>query len=229
VTPTPLAQYVMPGLANGQLVEFPHAGHGPTRSVKCAGALLNAFFDDPSAPLDMACVNDGEKAAVFVAPYFASTVVARAAILASGDRKRLLPHALWGGISTLLVLVGMLVLAFGWLARRLDRRPRTPGAAARTVTGLAALAGVGHVAGLGAAAAISGKISPILLLFGFVPWAVAFAWLGPVAGVLGLVALLLAFGGAGLGRAGRFGCALVALAAISLAAFGWYWDLWPIL
>jgi pimeloyl-ACP methyl ester carboxylesterase len=229
VTPTPLAQYVMPGLANGQLVEFPHAGHGPTRSVKCAGALLNAFFDDPRAPIDMACVNDGEKAAVFVAPYYASSAVARMAILASGDRKRLLPHALWGGISTLLVLVGMLVLAFGWLARRLDRRPRTPGAAARTATGLAALAGVGHVAGLGAAAAISGKISPILLLFGFVPWAVAFAWLGPVAGVLGLVALLLAFGGAGLGRAGRIGCALVALAAISLAAFGWYWDLWPIL
>jgi pimeloyl-ACP methyl ester carboxylesterase len=227
VTPTPLAEYIMPGLANGQLVEFPHAGHGPTRSVKCAGVLLNEFFDDPTAPLDMDCVNDGEQAATFVAPYYASAVVARAAILASGDRKRLLPHALWGGISAVLVLVGVLVLGFGWLARRLDRRPRAPGAVARTVTGLAALAGVGHAAGLGAAAAISAKIAPALLLFGFVPWAVAFAWLGPVAGVLGVVALLLAFGGAGLGRAGRIGCALVALAAISLSVFGWYWDLWP--
>jgi pimeloyl-ACP methyl ester carboxylesterase len=228
VTPTPLAQYVMPGLANGQLVEFPHAGHGPTRSVECAGALLNAYFDDPAAPVNMDCVNDGEQAAVFVAPYFATSVVAKAAILGAGDRKRLIPHAAWGGISALLVLIGLLVLSGGWLARRLDRRPRAPGSVARTMTGLAALAGVGHAAGLGAAAAVSGKITPALLLFGFVPWAVAFAWLGPIAGLLGVVALLLAFGGAGLGRAGRIGCALVALAAISLSVFGWYWDLWPL-
>lgn len=227
VTPTPLAHYIMPGLSRGQLVEFPHAGHGPTRSLKCAGKLLNAFYNDPAAPLDSECVKDGEQAASYVAPYYASSALSRAALLYAEDRKQLLPHALWVGLPLFVLLVGGLVLVVGGLARRFNRARPVPGATARWITGLAAWTGVLHAAGLGVAGALSGKLTPALLLFGMVGWASWAAWLGPVSGVLGLIALLLALGGSGLNRSARLGCMLVALAALALAWFGWHWDLWP--
>jgi pimeloyl-ACP methyl ester carboxylesterase len=46
ITPPPLAKAILPGFSNGTYVEFPYAGHGPSRSVECAGDMLNAFFDN---------------------------------------------------------------------------------------------------------------------------------------------------------------------------------------
>jgi pimeloyl-ACP methyl ester carboxylesterase len=227
VTPTPLAEYIMPGLTNAQLVEFPHAGHGPTRSLECAGTFLNDFYNDPTAPLNLQCVKDGEQAAQYVAPYFASDALSRAALLWSEDKKSLYLHGLWGSVSVLCLLIGLFVLVLGGLARRWNRDPATRGVTARWMTGLAALSGVAYVAGVGTAAGLAAAITPALLLFGFLGWASGFAWLGPISGVLGLIALLLAFGGAGLKRSARLGCTLVAMAAISISVFGWYWDLWP--
>lgn len=227
VTPPPLAEYIMPGLRNGRLVEFPHAGHGPTRSLECGGAFLNAFYDDPAAPLDVDCVNEGEKAAVFVAPYFASTAVPRAAGLVDIDKKKLLPHAIWIGVSAFVVVLGFLVGASGWIARAINGSTRGSALGARWLSGLAAFAAVGHLAGLGIAAAMTYEITPVMLLFGLLGWARWFAWLAPLAGVLGMLAVPVALTSRGVPRASRIGFTLVALAAISVAAFAWWWDLWP--
>jgi len=228
VTPPPLAEYIMPGLGNGRLVEFPHAGHGPTRSLECGGVFLNSFFDDPAAPLDMDCVTDGEKAAVFVAPYFATTAVPRAAVLADIDKKKLLPHAIWIGVSAFVVVLGFFVSVSGWSARVLNGTTRGHALGARWLSGLAAFAAVGHLAGIGIAAAMTYQITPVMLLFGLVGWAKWVAWLAPLAGVLGMLALPVALTSRGVPRASRIGFSLVAMAAISVAAFAWWWNLWPL-
>lgn len=226
ITPTPLAEYIMPGLSKGRLVEFPHAGHGPTRSLKCGGVFLNRFYDDPSAALDMECVESGEKAASYIAPYFRSSMVPRGIVLAAEERKRAMLHGAWGGLSAVFSLIGLLTLMIGWLARRLDRRKPQAGSFARWLVGLSALSAVTFVSGLGAAVAASQKVNAALLLFGFVGWAQWFAWAGVAAGVFGLLGLIAAITSR-LPRASRIGFVLVSLAAVSVSVFGWYWDVWP--
>ena len=226
ITPTPLAEYIMPGLSKGRLVQFPHAGHGPTRSLPCGGVFLNRFFDDPAAPLDMECVADGEKAAQYISPYFATSAAARGMVLLVEERKQAMAHGIWGAASLLLSLIGLLTLVIGWMARKLDRRKALPGSPARWLAGLSALFAVACGAGLGAAAAISGKVTPALLLFGVVGWAHWFAWAGVAAGVFGLLGVVVTLA-SGLPRGSRIGLVLVSLAAVSVSVFGWYWDLWP--
>lgn len=227
VTPTPLAEYIMPGLANGRLLEFPHAGHGATRAAKCGGRFLNRFFDEPAAPLDEACAGEA-KAARYVAPYFPTGAFAMAVAEVAQDRKALQPYAAWLGLSAFIAVAGLFVSVFAWLARRLDGAPRPPGVVLRWLAGLTALAATLHVAGLAAATAASFRLTPVLLAFGLVGWARWFAWLGPVAGVLGVLTLLWAVFMPGAGRASRLGAGLVALAAASLSVFAWLWDLWPL-
>ncbi len=228
VTPPPLARYVADRLGNARYVEFPHAGHGPTRSLECGGEFLNAFFDDPAAPLKMDCVEEGGKAATYFAPYWATQAFARgAAFVAEQPRKALLPHLAWAGLAFGIALLGLVVLLFAWLGRRLDRAPRPAGSLPRWATGLAALATVGHGAGIGVAAALAARATPAMLVFGLPGWAVWAAWAAPVAGALGLLALVLVLAG-GQGRAGKLACGLVALAAIAASAFSWWWGLWPV-
>ena len=211
VTPPPLARYVADRLGNARYVEFPHAGHGPTRSLECGGEFLNAFFDDPAAPLKMDCVEEGGKAATYFAPYWATQAFARgAAFVAEQPRKALLPHLAWAGLAFGIALLGLVVLLFAWLGRRLDRAPRPAGSLPRWATGLAALATVGHGAGIGVAAALAARATPAMLVFGLLGWAVWAAWAAPVAGALGLLALVLVLAG-GQGRAGKLACGLVAL------------------
>lgn len=226
ITPTPLAEYIMPGLSNARLVEFPHAGHGPTRSVKCGGEFLNTFYNDPSAPLDMDCVNDGGKVAEYFAPYYATSVLPRLAIQASENKKALALHAVWGGVPTALLGIGFFSLLFGWIARKLDRRPRVPGSTVRWLAGLTALSALLFLTGMAVAAGITYKVSEAMLLFGLIGWAQWVAWLAPVAGVLGLLTVVFAAIGA-LARASRIGFVIIGLSAIALSVFAWYWDLWP--
>ena len=61
ITPPPNAKAILPGFENGTYVEFPYAGHGPSRSVKCAGGMLNKFYDNPSAEPDLSCVDEMEE------------------------------------------------------------------------------------------------------------------------------------------------------------------------
>jgi pimeloyl-ACP methyl ester carboxylesterase len=229
VTPVPLAEYIMPGFENGQLVIFPHAGHGPTRSLDCAGDLLNDYFDDPAAELDRECIEHGEDAAEYIAPYFRTSAVARGIVMHAEREDRLHGHVIWGGASAGLTLVGFLVLVFGWLARRVNGRSLNPAGGSRFLVLLATLAALTHAAGLGAAVHATSEVTEAMLLFGLVPWAGWFAWLGPLAALLGVMSLAQCWRyRKGLDHAARLGLWLTSLAVVSLALFTLTWRLWPI-
>jgi hypothetical protein len=229
ITPPPNAKAILPGFTNVTYVEFPYAGHGPSRSVKCAGDMLNKFYDDPAAKPDLSCVEEMEEPRIY-APLYVSRVTPRLAVLLAEDKKQLAIPAAWAGGSLLVVLVAFLDLTFAPLARRLDRTRAVRAGAVRITAWLAATAAVAAVAVLGAAVAVTARASELLPLFGFVPWARWGAWCGSVAGLLGLLTLLATFRAwraFQLPRSRVAGFALTGAAALSLSVFLWAWDLAP--
>lgn len=229
VTPVPLAEAIMPGFSNGRLVVFPHAGHGPTRSLDCAGDFLNGFFDDPAAELDMECVEEGEQAAEYIAPHFATRATIKAVVLQQEHEKRFKAHMAWGGISALLSVLGLVVILLAWLARRIDGQRLEAAGSTRLIVWLATVSGSLYAGGLGAAVQATMEVSEAMLLFGLVSWAGLVAWFGPLALLLGLLGTIQAWRYRGnIAPAGRFGLMLVALGTVSLSLFGLLWDLWPI-
>jgi pimeloyl-ACP methyl ester carboxylesterase len=228
VTPVALAEYIMPGFENGQLVIFPHAGHGPTRSVECAGDWLNSWFDDPGAPVDRECVEQGEEAAEFIAPYFPSSVVIDALALKGEDEDRLKAHGIWAGVSAAVPLLATLVLPLAWVGRRLNGRRIKGAGGSRLTVFIAALLASGWLTGLAFAAWQTREIAEPMLLFGLVPWALWFAWLGPLSVLVAIAALPRTWKRRrDLPLASRLGLFIAALAVISLGAAGQVWSLWP--
>jgi len=229
ITPVPLAEAIMPGFNNGRLVVFPHAGHGPTRSLDCAGGFLNAFYDDPSAELDMTCVEEGEQAAEYIAPHFATRAAIEAIVLREDHETRFKAHMAWSGASALVALIGLVMLFLAWLARRLDGRRLEAAGSARLAVWLATVSAAVYAGGLTAAVQASMKVSEPLLLFGMVSWAGLVAWFGPLTLLLGLAGLIQTWRYRGnIAPASRVGLMVVALGTISLAVFGLAWDLWPL-
>lgn len=226
ITPPPNAKAILPGFANGTYAEFPYAGHGPTRSVKCAGDMLNRFYDEPEADPDLSCIEQMEQPQMF-APLFVSRVVPRMLILAAEDKKQLALPAAWAGSSLLFSLVAFLVLTFGPLARAVDGRRADPAGGTRLLAWLSATTAVAAAGILGAAVAITMKTSELLPLFGFVPWARWGAWAGLAAGVLGLLTVVLVVRQRRLPRSRVFGFALTGFAALGLSLFLYTWDLGP--
>ena len=229
ITPPPLAKAIMPGFANATYVEFPYAGHGPSRSVECAGDMLNKFFDDPNAEPDLSCVDEME-VPDFYAPMYTTRIAPRLMLMAVEDKKSLAAPAAWGGLSVLVVVIAFVVLSLAPIGRWIDKRQAVQTAGARWFTWLAALFGVAAVGILGAAMGATYDASELLLLFGVVPW----AWYGTVVGVLsglcGILAIVLTF------RARRvqslpigtsMGFVLTGIAAVGLSSFLIYWDLGP--
>ena len=96
ITPPPNAKAILPGFENGTYVEFPYAGHGPSRSVKCAGDLLNAFYDDPEAKPNLACVDTMEQPQIY-APLYTSSLVPRVLLRALENKKQLILPGAWAG------------------------------------------------------------------------------------------------------------------------------------
>ncbi len=229
ITPVPLAEAIMPGFSNGRLVVFPHAGHGPTRSLDCAGDFLNGFYDDPGADLDMECVESGEEAAEYIAPHFATRAAIEGVVLSEDHEKRFKAHMAWGGVSAALSALGLVVILLAWLARRLNGRRLEAAGSTRLVVWLATVSAAVYAGGLGAAAQATVEVAEPMMLFGLVSWAGAIAWFGPLTGLLGLAGLVQAWRYRGnIAPASRIGLLLVALGTVSLSLFGLVWDLWPI-
>jgi pimeloyl-ACP methyl ester carboxylesterase len=229
ITPPPNARAILPGFANGTYVEFPYAGHGPSRSVECAGDMLNGFYDDPAADPDLACVEEMEPPQIW-APLYVSRILPRLLVLMAEDKKKLAIPGGWAGASALIALVSFLVLTFGPPIRWMDGRRGTRAGGARFVAWLAATASVAAVGILGAAVAATLEASEMLVLFGFMPWARYGAWAGLAAGVLGLLTLLATYRARreqGLPGSRTVGFALTGLAAIGLSAFMLFWGLGP--
>lgn len=229
ITPVPLAEYIMPGFTNGRLAIFPHAGHGPTRSVQCAGDFMNDFFDDPSADLDQACIEEGGQAAEYLAPYFRTAAVARGIVMRAENERRLTGHMIWAGISWVLSVLGLVVLPTAWLSRRLGSVAVKGAGSSRFLTFLGALAITAHAVGLGLAARATIEITPVMLLFGLVPWATWFGWLAPLALLFGLGGLVQGWRYRDrIALGARIGLLLIGLGTLSAAVVSLAWGLWPL-
>jgi pimeloyl-ACP methyl ester carboxylesterase len=229
ITPPPNAKAILPGFSKGTYVEFPFAGHGPSRSVECAGDMLNLFYDNPSAEPDLSCVDEMEEPQVW-APLYRSRLVPKLLVLMAEDKKKLAVPGGWAGASVLVTLIAFLVLTFSPPIRWLDGRQSIKAGAARLAAWLAATASVAAVGVIGAAVAVTADASEILPLFGFVPWARYGAWCGVAAGVLGMLTLLATYRARrerGLPGSRVAGFALTGMAAVSLSAFMLFWGLGP--
>ena len=229
ITPPPLAHLIAPGFSNGTYVEFPYAGHGPSRSVECAGDLLNKFYDNPTADPDLSCVDEME-VPEFLGSLYRTSAAPRFAVLVAEQKDDLPTVAAWGGASALGVAVGFLALTFAPLVRRVEKRQPVPAEGARLATWAAAASGTAALAIFGAAAGISYKLSEILLLFGMVGWAAIGAWAGVLAGLLGVLALVLVVRArrrVALPAGTLIGFVITSLAAVSLSVFLMVWGLGP--
>jgi pimeloyl-ACP methyl ester carboxylesterase len=229
ITPPPLAKAILPGFTNGTYVEFPYAGHGPSRSVECAGDMLNAFYDDPTAEPDLSCVDEMETPEIY-APLFTTSIGPRLVVRAKEDKKSLIGPGIWATTSMLIPVIGFLVLTAAPIGRRIDKRSAAPAGWARVTTWLAAFFVVLSVAIFGAAVAATYKSSEVLLLFGLVPWAKWGALAGLLAGIAGIAAVVRtvhAHLSQKLPIGTLLGFLLTGLAAISMCVFLICWGLGP--
>jgi len=190
ITPPPLAQMIAPGFSRGTYVEFPYAGHGPTRSVKCAGEFLTKFFDAPEAELDRTCP-DSLKAPEFSGKLYRTDALLNLASKFAEEPKKVVAPALMLGFSTLGLLIGFIVLTLSPVARMINRDVAAPTFGARPLGWLTALLGTGSIGGLGAAIAMTLEANEMLVLGGLIGWARWFALAGYAAGLAGLGVLAL--------------------------------------
>ncbi len=233
ITPPPLAETILPGFSNGTYVEFPYAGHGPTRSVACAGTFLTKFYDAPNKPVDTSCADDMEPP-TFSGPLFLTDAPARLLALGGEDPRKLMLPGLWGGLSGAILVLGALIYTMGGLARSINQAGKgkeTVGTTgARPLAWLTALTGAVSVVGLGAVVSMTAEANEALLLFGLLPAGEWFTWPGLAAGVFGLVTLVLAV----LARRRDMlpigtlvGLGLTGLAGVAYATFLVFWNVMP--
>lgn len=229
ITPPPNAKAILPGFSNGTYVEFAYAGHGPSRSVQCAGHMLNRFYDDPTAEPDVSCAQSMEEPDLW-APMYTTSLAPRLGARFFEDEKKLIAPAAWGGGSLVVSLLSFLVLTLAPIGRWANRRKPLSVGITRFLAWLTATCAVGAAAVLAAAAIVTSESSELALLFGLVPWAQYGAWLGVAAGLLGILTLFVAIA-TRRSRRVPFGTVLgfiiTAAAAISLSAFMVTWDLAP--
>ncbi len=192
ITPPPLAQMILPGFSNGTYVEFPYAGHGPTRSVKCAGDFLTSFYDNPDGELDTSCP-ESMVAPDFTGALYPTRGLTRFAATAAEDEKQLALPALWFVAAAVILIVGAVLYTLAPLARRINRTPAISSGGARVLAWSTATLGAISVLGLAYAAFATYKASELILLVGLLPMARWFAYAGLAAGLLGLVTLAMAF------------------------------------
>jgi hypothetical protein len=229
ITPPPNAQAILPGFTNATYVEFPFAGHGPSRSVECAGHMLNKFYDNPTADPDLSCVEEMEEPQMW-APLYTTSIAPRMAGMMMTDKKSLALPGAWFGLSALIVLFAFLNLTFAPIGRLIDGRDAVDTSGARFFAWLAATLALIALCVIGAAFAATAEAAEMLLIFGLPPWAAYGAWSGFIAGIVGLYALIrtqrthwetrLPFGT-------MLGLSLTGIAAIALSLFMLSWDLGP--
>ncbi|MFN3835854.1 MAG: alpha/beta hydrolase [Glycocaulis sp.] len=230
ITPTDLARQIMPGFANRQYLEVPFAGHGPTRSDECTAKVMIAFFDDPAAALDTACVETANPEPRFVHP-LTSRLAVQAIVGWEENRGPFMAFASWGVFSALILGLALLVFPLAFVLRRIDRAPGVNTGGARAVSVLAAALGVGGLAAIAFGAYETVEISPVLLLAGIAGPARLGAWAVLLGGLAGLAALFLVVGArlsSGRMAFGTLaGILITGLAAVSLAVFAAFADLAP--
>ncbi len=190
ITPPPLAEIIVPGFTNGTYVEFPYAGHGPTRSVECAGDFLTKFYDDPQGELDLSCPESMERPE-FSGPLFATNGLTNLAVMFSEDKKSVALPVIWIGLAAVIFLFGAVVYTLAPVARVINRSGAMPTGGARIIAWLTALAGTASIGGIAAGAAMAVQENALLLLAGLPGWTKFAALAGLAAGPLGVLLLWL--------------------------------------
>ena len=230
ITPPPFAALILPGFSNGTYVEFPFAGHGPTRSVKCAGEFLTKFFDAPDGDLDLSCPESME-APKFVGKLYETHGLMRLAATVAEDEEKAAAPIIWFAASALLLVLGALIYTVAPMARLINRSQTMPTGGARPLAWLTAVAGAASAIGLGVSTALTFKTSELLFIVGLLPIARWFVVAGLAAGALGALLLVMTI------RARRneplpvgvlTGLLLTAAAAIALALFYISWGFSPL-
>jgi len=227
ITPPPNAKAILPGFTNGTYVEFPYAGHGPSRSVKCAGHMLNKFYDNPNDEPDTSCIEDMEEPQMW-APMFTTLVAPKLMTVMLEDKKKLAIPGLWLGLSALVSLIAFWVLTFAPMVRKLNQTRAVNAAGARLLAWLAATLSVVSLCIIGAAIAATVDAGEMLALLGLAPFAKYGAWAGLLAGIVGLVTVIRTLRVRGDGRlpfGSWFGFCITGVAAIALSLFMQVWDL----
>jgi len=229
ITPPPNAKAILPGFENGTYVEFPYAGHGPSRSVKCAGDMLNKFYDDPTAEPDLSCTEETKEPQMW-APLFTTSIAPRLMVLMAEDKKKLVIPGAWLGVSALVLIIAFLNLTVAPIGRRIDHARAVPAGGARLYAWLAATFSVVSLGILGAAVAATTEAGELLAVFGLVPWAKFGAWAGLLAGLLGLVTVIATIrtrAESHLPLGTWLGFLVTGLAATAFSLFLLFWDLGP--
>ncbi len=221
ITPPPFAAMIMPGFTNGTYVEFPYAGHGPTRSVKCAGEFLTKFYDNPDGELDRSCA-DGMKAPNFVGKLYETKGLTRFATLSAEDPKAMALGVVWIGFAALVLIFGTITYTLAPIARLVNRSDVMTTGGARILAWLTAITGTAALGGLAYAVMASMQASQFIFLVGLLPVAKWFVIAGLASGVLGVILLVMTW----IARRKEplpigvlLGLALTAVAGILLAAF----------
>ena len=192
ITPPPLAKLIIPGFSNATYVEFPYAGHGPTRSVKCAGEFLTKFYDAPDGELDLSCPESMERPD-FAGPLFKTDGLTGLVTKFAEDKKSMVLPILWIIIPALTFLLGAVLYSLAPVARILNRSGALPTGGARLVAWITSLAGAASIGGLAAGVAMAAQENALMLLTGLPGWTKLAAMAGLAAGPLGLFLLWLAF------------------------------------
>ncbi|NWG71551.1 MAG: alpha/beta fold hydrolase [Parvularculaceae bacterium] len=229
ITPPMLAKSILPGLSNATYVEFPYAGHGPTRSVKCGGAFVTKFFDNPDGELDRSCADD-MKPPEFVGPLFETQAPLRIATAIAETPPMALALGLWIGLPAFFLVFGAINYVMAPASRLIDGAKSLREAGVRPLAWLTAATGAASALGLAAAVGASAAANEFLLIVGLLGWAKGYAAAGLVSAALGVVLFVSTI--LNRGREHRSpgvisGLMVTSLSAVALGAFLARWDLLP--
>jgi pimeloyl-ACP methyl ester carboxylesterase len=229
ITPPMLAKMILPGFKNGTYVEFPYAGHGPTRSVKCGGEFVTKFFDNPTGPVDRSCA-DGMKAPEFSSPLYETQGFLKIASAASARPETTLIFLLWAGLPAIVLLFGVLIYTLSPAARLINGAASLEAVGAQPLAFLTSLLGAASVLGLGFALAATMEANQFLILVGTLGFGRWFALAGLLAGLVGVVlffATLKARARATMPIGVLLGLLLTSVSGAALGSFLAVWGFWP--
>ena len=191
ITPPPFAEAIMPYFTNGSYVEWPYAGHGPTRSMECGGDFLTAFYDDPDGELDTSCADDMEKP-TFVGPLYRDDSLIRLLGEVEDDPKSVLPLMVMIGFAAIVAPFAFLIYTLAPVARVINRQSGNPTGGARFAAWVTAILGVAAIGGIGYGAYATIEASELLIFAGLLGWARWAVVVGYAAGLTGLATFVLA-------------------------------------
>ncbi|WMS85730.1 alpha/beta fold hydrolase [Pleionea litopenaei] len=225
ITPPPLAQVILPGFKNGTYVEFPYAGHGPSRSVACAGEMLNLFFDNPDSKPDLSCTKQ-ISTPDFVAPLFKTNLVANLGARFFNDRSSIIAPAFWAVSSSVLLSFAFILLSVQAATRWFDKRQAVITDGVRLVIWTTSLFAVISLCLYAYGISQTYQLTPFLLLFGFentATYGYLMSYLTLILGIASGVLLYRSQRSFGLPLTTFVGFFITALAAIAYGLFNIIW------